>query len=123
MMDNTIVVNKYFRASHLNVNTILLTTKLPFICEINVPFCIDAIDFKGYNTDKKIILDISKIDYIDSTSINLLSKKITQITSCGGSIKLLISEIKPRIFYSIGDPVTELYQYFVQETEVKALIN
>ena len=122
-MDNTIVVNKYFLASNLNENTILLTTRLPFISENNVPYCIDALDFQYYNTNKVLVLDISQLDYIDSTSIHLLSKKITQITSHGGSIRLLISEIKPRISYTLGDQVTELQKYFVQHPEEKAIIN
>ena len=122
-MDNTIVVNKYFLANNLNENTILLTTRLPFISENNVPYCIDALDFQYYNTNKVLVLDISQLDYIDSTSIHLLSKKITQITSHGGSIRLLISEIKPRISYTLGDQVTELQKYFVQHPEEKAIIN
>lgn len=122
-MDNTIVVNKYFLASNLNENTILLTTRLPFISENNVPYCIDALDYQYYNTNKVLVLDISQLDYIDSTSIHLLSKKITQITSHGGSIRLLISEIKPRISYTLGDQVTELQKYFVQHPEEKAIIN
>jgi anti-anti-sigma regulatory factor len=122
-MDNTIVLNKYFRASNLDESTVLLTTKLPFISEYNVPYCIDALDFQYYNTNKMLVLDISKLDYIDSTSIHLISKKITQITSHGGSIRLLVSEIKPRISYSVGDPVVELHKFFIQKLKSETIIN
>jgi ABC-type transporter Mla MlaB component len=122
IMNNNLIINKYYRASNLEGNTILLTTNLPFISDSNIPYCIEALDLQISLADK-IVLDISKTDHVDSTSLILLIKKITQITSLGISIKVIISKDKPRISYSLGDQVVELNKYVFQDTDIIDSVN
>jgi len=63
--------------------------------------------------DKYILLDLSHTDNIDNLSISLNNKKIKHLASNGCFIKLLVTDQKPSMKYSIDDPVSISNEFLV----------
>jgi len=122
-MNNIVVENKYFQAKKLSSDIVLLSSNLPYIRESNVTFLLDALTLLSTRGNKRLIVDISGIDYMDSISVSMLTEEMTEITSMGGSIKLLVSEDKPRISFSIGDPISKIDVYLNLKTALNDFIN
>jgi len=122
-MNNIFDKNKYFRANELSSNVVLLTTKLPYLRESNIIFLIDALNLIVTRCHKRLIIDISEIDDIDSLSISMLIKEMKKIISIGGSIKLIVSEDKPIISFSNGDPISKIDVHLSLKTALKDIIN
>lgn len=121
-MNDILASNKYFRANELNSDVVLLTTKLPYLSESNVIFLIDALNLIS-SCHKKVVMDISEIDDIDSLSISVLIKEITKINSIDGSIKLVVSKDRPIISFSNGDPISEIDLHLSLKSAMKDIIN
>ena len=121
-MQNFWEENKYFKANELNQDIILLSTKLPYLCESNIIFLIDALNnIRAHHN--KIILDISQIDDIDPLGSIVLVKEIEKIKLAGGEVKLIVSEEKPRIYFSNGDPITNMDLYLDLKSALKNSVN
>jgi anti-anti-sigma regulatory factor len=122
-MNNIVVENNYFQTKELSSDIILLSLKIPYIRESNVAFLIDTLILLTMRDNKKLVVDISEIEYIDSISVSMLIKEMTKIASIGGLIKLVVSEDKPRISFSIGNPISKIDVYLTLKTAIKDFIN
>ena len=122
-MDFNLEGNKYFKASELNSEIVLLSVKLPYLTESNINFLTDAFSLIATKCKKSIIIDISKVSRIDSASGSILFNEINNITSLGHTIKLIVAEDKPVISFSIGDPISRIDLYLNLNQAVKEIIN
>jgi len=120
-MGNQFSINKYFRGYESSSGSILITTQLPFIYDSNVPYLIDALERIVDRNDKQILLDLSHTDNIDNISISLINKKIKHLASNGCFIKLLVTDQKPSMKYSIDDPVSISNEYLILTEETNNL--
>ena len=121
-MNDNFPKTKYFRANELCNDTVLITTKLPYLSECNVVFLIDALDLMTdlYN---KLIIDVSEIQNIDNLSLSILLKKINKFESTGGSIKLVVSEDKPIISSIRGNNISAIDVHLSLDTALNDIIN
>ena len=122
-MNESYYDKKYFKVNELNADTVLLSTNLTFIKESNLSFLLDALILISTKANKKLVVDISKTDYIDSNCGSMLAETILDLNSHGKSIKLVVSEKKPIIPYSIGHPVAKLDVYLTQKSALHEILN
>lgn len=66
----------------------------------------------------KIVLDLSKMEYIDSTGLGAIVFSLQKLTDEGGKLKLACLQSKPRIVFNI----TKAYKIFEIFDSVEAAV-
>ena len=120
-MKQIIFKNDYFEASDIDRKNVLLTTKLVNLEESNVSIFIEALIMLTIKTEKEIIVDFSVLTSIDSHSMKKIYSEVNKINSIGRIVKIVVTEEKPKIGFSIGDPIDQIDLYLTRDEALDGL--
>lgn len=70
-----------------------------------------------------IIIDFSNIDFIDSEFVSILLEKLKILALCGGSLRLVVMEDRPRLKFSINDSISKLNLFLSKENALQDFFN
>lgn len=120
-MKQIILKDTSFEAIDIDRKNILLNTYLSVIKKNNVSKYLEAIISIITKSDKDVISDISDVSSIDTYSLEKIYNEFSKIENTGRKIKLVVSECKPRIKFSIGNPITKLDMYLSTDEAIDGL--
>lgn len=100
-----------FKVTKLEIGIVILKLKSPYISIEETKVFVEAISLFVSEGHKNFIFDLSETNYLDSLTLALLVEKIKEIDSIGGSVSLVVTETKPRLKYSVGNPLAKLQVY------------
>ncbi len=123
LMNSENLNNKYFHARELSADVALLESNITYLTKSNVNFLIDILSSLTQQYYNKVIIDVSKIFYIDNISIIRIINKVNEMLTQGKIARLVVNENKPNIVYSVGHPVTELNVYLTIDKALKDFLN
>ncbi|MCP5060915.1 MAG: STAS domain-containing protein [Ignavibacteriae bacterium] len=107
-MNNNIRYSDIFKATKLEVGIVILKLKSSYISLKETKLFIEAISLFVIEGHKNFIIDLSETNYLDSLTLTMLVEKIKEIGSIGGSVNLVVTETKPRLKYTVGNPLAKL---------------
>jgi len=117
-MNYNIKYSDIFNATKLETGIVILKLKSPYISLEETQVFLEAITLFVNEGHKNFIFDLSETNYLDSITLTLLVEKINEIDSIDGSVSLVVTETKPRLKYSVGNPLAKLQVYLNVENAV-----
>ncbi len=105
----------------LNIAGTTPTTLVPVLQAMVTQICLNnnstslLID-QGY---KYLIIDLTETEYLDTVSVSMLKQKMIALDSIGGSIRLVVTEDKPRLTFSVNNNISQIRTYITVENALK----
>ena len=97
-----------FKATKLETGIVVLKLNSPYISIEETKLFVEAISLFMDEGHNNFIFDLSETNYLDSVTLTLLVEKIKEVDSVGGSVSLVVTETKPRLKFSVGNPLANL---------------
>ena len=118
-MKNVAIGSKYFLVKELSANTVLLKASTPYLSE-------NCMSFFNYSTSllinqgyKNLIIDLTETEYLNTISVSMLVQKMVELDSIDGSIRLVVTEDKPKLTFSVGNKISQISAYLTVENVLK----
>jgi anti-anti-sigma regulatory factor len=118
-MNNVAIGSKHFLAIELSPNIVLLKVVAPYFSENCVSFFNNSTSLLINQGYKKLIIDLTETEYLDTTSVSMMAQKMVELNSIGGSIKLVVTEDRPRLTFSVGNNISQIRTYLTVENALK----